>query len=276
MVPDRVLPGDDLPGVSTDRIGHESGTRPGAIAERDCELLALVTRGDHDAFALLYDRHGRQALAVAYGVVGDQEGAEAAVHAAFLSAWRGASTFDVTRGSVSAWLLTLARTAAIDLKRARTGKAGRGATRAEGAFQGAPEAAVREPADADKADAPRVRAALAALPAQQRDAIGLAVFGGLTDREIADRTGASLADVRRCLRAGLWALRTDLPHTPLGDVSTGSWPTHEPPMPSPKGVDGPSADSPFGPRPVHRAIDEPAARTVHAQRTPRPLVRDGI
>ena len=198
---------DDLRGAA---IVHEPVARPSPIGGCDEELLALVARGDYDAFAQLYDRYGRLAFAIAYRIVGDRAGAEDAVLAAFLSARRGSASFDASRGSVRAWLLGLARNAAVDGRRGQQRLAGRDAVLDDHAFRWACGEDDSSTAVAGIGDSPQVRSALAALPSEQRNAIELAYFGGLTNREISERTGAPPGEVSCRLRHGLWALRACL------------------------------------------------------------------
>lgn len=168
----------------------------------DFELMALVRARDPAALMALYDRHGRLAFGLAYRVLGDPGAAEEAVQDAFLQVWRRADTFDPDRGSaVRAWLLAIVHHRAIDAYRRKAGRP--------------VEAANLDPAwswlaapdpwgeVAGTLERERVQAAVAALPADQRRAIELAFFQGLTHREIAERTGDPLGTVKGRLRLGL-------------------------------------------------------------------------
>src|SRR5438067_2467358 len=144
----------------------------------DDELIAAVARGDHPALLAQYDRHGRAAYGLAYRILGDAGAAEEAVQDAFLRVWRRAATFEATRGAVRPWLLTVVHHCAVDLLRRRAG--------APPHVAGLDEIAQRQPvADAwsdlaGKFERERVRTAVAALPGEQRRAIELAYFDGLT------------------------------------------------------------------------------------------------
>ena len=176
----------------------------GAMADPDVgddQLIAAVARGDHPALLALYDRHGRVAYGLAYRILGEAGAAEEAVQDAYVRVWRRASTFDPSRGGVRAWLLTIVHHCAIDLLRRRAG--------APPIAAGLDEVAERQAApDAwsdvvSRLERDRVRAAVAALPGEQRRAIELAYFDGLTHREIAEQDGVPLGTVKGRLRLGL-------------------------------------------------------------------------
>jgi RNA polymerase sigma-70 factor (ECF subfamily) len=170
-----------------------SSAAPGNDAEAD--LLGAIGRGDPDALGLLYDRYGRLALAVAYRV---------------LAVWRRVDSFDRRRGAVRGWLLTIVRNAAVDRRRGRHAHSRQDAPLDDEAFRLATEDEATFAVVASSVEARRVREALAGLPAEQREAIELAYFGGLTHQEIAERTGAALGTVKGRLRLGLHKLRAAL------------------------------------------------------------------
>jgi RNA polymerase sigma-70 factor (ECF subfamily) len=189
-------------------------TDPGAD---DDELIAAVARGEHPALLALYDRHGRVAYGLAYRVLGDAGAAEEAVQDAFLRVWQRAASFDPARGAVRSWLLTIVHHRAIDLLRRRAS--------APAVIAGLDEIAER-PATTDTwrvvaghLERERVRAALAALPGEQRRAIEMAYFEGLTHREIAAQEGLPLGTVKGRLRLGLQRL-----HGLLAEPGTGAGP----------------------------------------------------
>ena len=167
----------------------------------DDELLAAVARGDHPALLALYDRHGRVAYGLAYRILNDAGAAEEAVQDAFVRVWRRASSFGPTRGVGRAWLLTIVHHCAIDLVRRRAG--------APAIVAGLDEVAERQAVPAawsdiaSKLESERVRGAVATLPGEQRRAIEMAFFDGLTHREIAERDGLPLGTVKGRLRLGL-------------------------------------------------------------------------
>jgi RNA polymerase sigma-70 factor (ECF subfamily) len=167
----------------------------------DEQLIAAVARGDHPSLLALYDRHGRIAYGMAYRILGDAGAAEEAVQDGFLRVWRRASTFDPARGAVRSWLLTIVHHCAIDALRRRAG--------APPVVAGLDEIAARQAvpdawSDVEgRLESERVRTAVASLPGEQRRAIEMAFFEGLTHREIAERDGLPLGTVKGRLRLGL-------------------------------------------------------------------------
>ena len=175
------------------------------LAPGDDELIAAVARGDHPALLALYDRHGRVAYGLAYRILGEAGAAEEAVQDAYLRVWRRASTFDASRGGVRSWLLTIVHHCAIDLLRRRAG--------APPVVAGLDEIADRRSVPdawsevSGRIESERVRTAVETLPGEQRRAIEMAFFDGLTHREIAERDGLPLGTVKGRLRLGLRRLQ---------------------------------------------------------------------
>ncbi len=177
----------------------------------DAELIGRAAAGDDRAIAALYDRYGAVVYAVSYRIVGQRADAEEVVVEAFAQAWREAPRFEAGRGSVAGWLTMIARSRALDLVRARsrreritaTAAAERpNASPAMGDWQGDPAGAV------DLAERrARVREALDALSAPQRQAIELAYFEGLSQSEIAERLKEPLGTVKTRVRLGMQKLR---------------------------------------------------------------------
>ncbi len=170
--------------------------------------MAGITSNDSAAvaFSALYDRHGAQAFAVAYRIVGIPEAAEEVVQDAFLTIWRRADQYAPARGEVRTWLLTIVRNRAIDQLRSRQSGPRVAATIEDvGATLAAPDdtstSALRE------LDAKVVRAAVAGLPALQREVVTLAYFDGLSYPEVAARTGAPLGTVKSRMYLALTRLR---------------------------------------------------------------------
>jgi RNA polymerase sigma-70 factor (ECF subfamily) len=172
----------------------------------DFPLMARVEARDADALASLYDRHAGRLLGLARRILGDGGEAEEVLQEVFLFAWRSASAFDPSRGNVLTWLRIATRSRSIDrLRSRRTGGRSRVTP-----LEDVPEAASGEDLEAGLAGREweaLCRAAIGELPADQRTALELAYFEGLTQQEIAERTKTPLGTVKTRVRLGLMKLR---------------------------------------------------------------------
>ncbi|CAN5238097.1 sigma-70 family RNA polymerase sigma factor [soil metagenome] len=177
----------------------------GRDREADARLVARVAAGDRLALGELYDAYGRVVFGVAYRMLGSPEVAEEVVQDAFHSVWRRAGSYRSERGSARTWLLAIARNAAIDWKRTK-GKRVERETAIEAATELVDEARVEDRVIASL-QAERLRAALRVLPIEQREALALAFWGGLSQAEIAARTSTPLGTVKSRVRLGMEKLR---------------------------------------------------------------------
>jgi RNA polymerase sigma-70 factor, ECF subfamily len=186
----------------------DSAAVPGAIVgPTDEALLAGLAAGRLEALDTLYDRYRAMAYGLARRITNDDALAEDVVQEAFLGAWRAAERYAAGRGSVRTWLLSIVHHRAIDAVRRRRPTTDLPAE-VEGERVPAPltlpdvwgEVSVRIDRDV-------VAGALATLPGNQRETIELAYFGGLTQQEIADRTGVPLGTVKGRVRLGLASMR---------------------------------------------------------------------
>ncbi len=207
----------DAPSVTPpgEPVGSHDGRQGGVPSEpTDEALLEQVTAGHHahDALAILYDRHQAAGYALAVRLIGQGALAEEVLQEAFLGAWRNAARYSRERGSVRTWLLAIVRHRAVDALRSRGARPE--LRRLDAAHPGFVVPDVW-PEVARRLDREHVVQALAELPEIQREAIELAYFGGLTQTEIAERTGAPLGTVKTRVRNGLLALRRRL-ERPLG------------------------------------------------------------
>ena len=186
--------------------GVQSGVTPdsgGFVTEPgDEELIAAVATRDSSAVVTLYDRYGRLAFALAYRILEDATLAEETVQDAFLQVWRRANTFDPTRGgNVRAWFLTIVHNRAIDARRRYIDRRPRPVPLENvEAVLSVPDVWREVSARLTRDE---VRAAVDILPAEQRQAIELAFFEGLTHQEISQRINAPLGTVKGRLRLGL-------------------------------------------------------------------------
>jgi RNA polymerase sigma-70 factor (ECF subfamily) len=174
----------------------------------DEELVALIVARNETAFRLLYDRYADMVYSVAMRVLADGAAAQDVVQDVFLRFWRSPARFDPARGRFISWLLSVARNRAVDEVRSRGRRRLHEMAPAEGADDPVDEAAA-DPARLAVLAAERavIRAALQTLPDEQRQAIELAYFGGLTQQEIAARLGAPLGTIKTRVRLGMRKLR---------------------------------------------------------------------
>lgn len=176
------------------------------IPDADRALVARIVGRDADALGDLYDRYAARLLGLAHRIVGESGEAEEVLQEVFLWVWRSASAFDAARGSVLAWLLMATRSRSIDRVRARRPAIRAGLRTVE---------AVPDPPSTQDLEADSVnrewenvcRAAIAELPEDQRRALELAYFEGLTHQEISEATATPLGTVKTRVRLGLMKLR---------------------------------------------------------------------
>jgi RNA polymerase sigma-70 factor (ECF subfamily) len=179
------------------------------LAKGDGDLLARLQRRDPQALAELYDRYGGTVFRLILRMVRDSGTAEDLVQETFLRVWNRAGGFDSDRGAVGPWLLAVARNRAIDHLRSRAGRCENtvelNETENPALFAGIPP----DPLHFDLAR--HVKRALGELTPQQREAIELAYFEGMSQTEIAERMGQPLGTVKTWMRRALEQMREALP-----------------------------------------------------------------
>ena len=171
----------------------------------DEALLAAFARSEAAASSAFVARFQRRVFGLALTLLGDPRAAEDAAQETFLRAWRHADAFDVHRGSVTTWVLTITRNIAIDALRARRAPT----IDIDELLERLPVSRSSDPADAAilGEDAQRVRCALTRLPEPQRRAVVLAGMWGLSAREVADLEQIPLGTAKTRIRSGLQRLR---------------------------------------------------------------------
>ena len=176
--------------------------KPSEISDND--LLRAISRGDERALAAIYDRYRLILFGLILRILHDRQEAEDVLQETFLQVWRRAADFDESRGRAFTWLVTIARSRALDRLRAL----GSRAKLAEEVGHSPREETGDAAEDALKAEQGTiVRQALAELPEEQRRTLFLAYFEGLTQTEIAARLGDPLGTVKTRMRSGLMKLR---------------------------------------------------------------------
>ena len=185
---------------------------PALNAQSDVAWKHYIDRcatGDQSAMAQLYDESSPLVYSVALRVLGDTADAEEVTLDVYTQVWRTAATYDPNRGKVTAWLATLARSRAIDRLRSRSGRDRRELPILQFEEMRADSASPELVTDTAQRRR-RIMTALAALSPEQREAIELAFFSGLTHSELAERLGQPLGTVKTRIRLGMMKLREQL------------------------------------------------------------------
>jgi len=183
-------------------------------AQADRALVRRMAAGDEAALGELHDRYAPLLHSVLLRMLGDAEDAEEVLEETFWQAWRQAGRYQEGRGGISTWLVMMARSRAVDRVRSRRRfREERREQLPETAEGGLDDGnAPASPLDSARDDEVRrvVARALAGLPPEQRQAVELAYFHGLSQTEIAQATGLPLGTVKTRARLALQKLREAL------------------------------------------------------------------
>jgi RNA polymerase sigma factor (sigma-70 family) len=193
------------------RTGHDPMGSAEPAGTPDEALLQRVGAGDERAFRELFARYAAVAHALAFRLVRQAQVAEEIVQEAFLAVWRTPERYDPARGSVRSWLMGTVHHRAVDAVRREQAQR----RRAEQAAAMVPRVADDPTDDVLSAiDLPRerrlVQKALAGLPDEQRDVIHRMYFDGMSQSQIAERTGLPLGTVKSRTLLAMRRLRTNL------------------------------------------------------------------
>jgi RNA polymerase sigma-70 factor (ECF subfamily) len=174
----------------------------------DARIVQRIAGGDSAALGELYDRWSDAVYAAAFAIVGVAEDAEEVVEDTFWQAWKQASRFETARGAVRSWLLTIARSRAMDKRKSVS-------RRREEQLESAPADLLVNDARTDDRVVEGERTtmvanALSDLPRVQREVLEMAYFGGLSQSEIADCTGLAIGTIKTRIRLGMMKLREQL------------------------------------------------------------------
>ena len=185
----------------------QPGPGPAQGTDRDPDLaglLALVARGDHRAFELVYRELAGPVYGVVRQVLRDPAQSEEIAQEVLLEIWRTASRFDPAKGSPAAWALTIAHRRAVDRVRSENSSARReekAAANLAGEYDDVAEVV------AATLDRQRVRRCLDGLTELQRESIKLAYYGGYSYPQVAQLLGVALGTVKTRIRDGLIKMR---------------------------------------------------------------------
>ncbi len=219
LVTDSALPVSGFD-ASARRTVHSGGMNAGGNippssddrSQEQARLVEAMAKGDKSAMATLYDQLSGPLYSLAYRMLGDAAEAQDLTQDIFLQLWRTASGYDSRRGSVFSWAVTLTRNRAIDRIRMRRRRTEILSTAAPDLQPAAPDS------NGDSASAlwlreksATVRNVLAELAPDQKQAIELAFFSGLTQQEIAERLKEPLGTIKARIRRGLLKLKDRLP-----------------------------------------------------------------
>lgn len=221
------IPSEPYPSTASTAANEPMPSAPGTVpgapevvgagADADRDLVRRMRAGDERALGTFYDRWFSVVNCVVTRILKASDEVEDVVEETFWQVWRQAARFDAERGSVQTWLLTIARSRALDRLRAtrRRREESIDDSKLDDAASGSESIETSAPndplLDVEHAERRRiVRAALADLPPEQREALELGYFSGLSQSEIAQRTGQPLGTVKTRMRLAIQKLRDRL------------------------------------------------------------------
>ena len=178
--------------------------------ESQAQLLRRIAGQDRQALAEFYDQTAGPLFSTAIRILGDAHEAEEVIQDAFLRIWGRAGTFDATLGAPFYWALSITRNRAIDRLRARQRRVRLADELQEAAAADFPPFAPALQSGLSEGDLAAVRSAVSGLPGEQRQAIEMAFFGGMTHAEIAEALQEPLGTIKARIRRGMLKLRESL------------------------------------------------------------------
>ncbi len=173
-------------------------------------VLCLMATGDQTALAHFYDMTSALVYGLTLRIVGDSDGAEDVTLEVYNQVWNQASRYEPQRGTPVAWLLTIARSRALDWRRVLHLRQQREAPLDVDAIQTSDTQPTPAEASLFSEQRAHVHAALASLAPEQREAIELAYYGGVSHRDIADHLQQPLGTIKTRIRLGMLHLRDRL------------------------------------------------------------------
>lgn len=175
----------------------------------DATLLRLIAVSHDEALSALYDRYSRLVFSLAYHMVGDSQTAEEITQDVFVRVWEKADTYRQEQSKVSTWLTSITRYRSIDVLRRRGVRPELNSVSWAEVPPHAQPVGDNDPEETaeQELESLRIRRAIAALPPEQQQALGMAFFYGLTHRQIAELLGDPLGTVKTRIRLGMKKLR---------------------------------------------------------------------
>ena len=181
---------------------RSSDRTDGSTNMDDQALLSAIQSGSQDAMSTFFDRYSKMVYSVALRVLHDSSEAQDVMQEIFIQVWRNPRAYDAARGSLAGWLVVVARNRAIDQLRRRKP--------ADPVELFTLPSSMNLAQEAERALLlEKIRKAMDGLPAEQRNAIELAFFEGLSHSEIAEKTGDPLGTVKTRIRLALMAIRKE-------------------------------------------------------------------
>jgi RNA polymerase sigma-70 factor (ECF subfamily) len=177
----------------------------------DYELMIRIARREPGALALLYDRHGALVYTIGLRMLRDRSETEEFVSDVFLEIWRRPERYDANRAAPITYLVTIARSRAIDRQRSAAFRATNRNT-PDDVIKGLPSLQDGDPSQqaSQEERCQQVRAAVGQLDPAQRQVVEMAFFDGLTHSQIAAKLGKPLGTVKTFIRQGLIRLRDEM------------------------------------------------------------------
>jgi len=184
-------------------------TRPEQLPENEFEarLISRIADGDDSAFTALYERFSPSLYGMAFRMMNDAKEAEDVLQEGFTYIWRKAASYNSSRSSPFAWAVMIVRNKAIDRLRVRRRleRLRDKVTTVGSIYQEKDETSADEPTLRERGAL--VRSALQQIPQEQRQALELSFFSGLTHEQIAERLATPLGTIKARIRRGLLRLR---------------------------------------------------------------------
>jgi len=176
----------------------------------DVELLRGISAGDRHAFARFYEQYCKLLFSIAYRILNDQKEAEDVLQEVFLQIWDKAGSYNPVLGRPGSWAVTLTRNKAIDYIRAHERRSRLLENASTEMLVSTPGSPTAHESVHGRGDAELISSAVAELPADQRKAIEMAFFSGLTQHEISETLKEPLGTIKARIRRGMLKLRDRL------------------------------------------------------------------